>query len=113
MNYFSLKAGLVILAAMLLNSHIVFAAGAEAKKTLFVVQDSQFSVTGSDEQLSQSVIQQLQSDAKLAGYVQVSNRNGAISISGTVASVSMIYRIVEITKDLPGVQRVDVSQLDT
>jgi len=113
MKYFSLKAIAVIFTAMLMNSHLALAASTNSKANLFVVQDSRFAVAEHDALLSKVVIDQLQTDDKLTGYIQVSNRNGAISISGKVDSVSMIFRIFEITKDLPGVEKVDVSQLDT
>lgn len=66
-----------------------------------------------DQQLVRELIEQLQSDSKLSGHLELSSRNGNISISGRVNEVTMIYRAVEIIKRNSSVKHVDARELDT
>lgn len=109
-NYQSMA---VLAVAMLFSTSVVFASSRYDNTTQFAVPAQQTVVTEQDRQLSELIIATLQADAKLAGLMELSNRNGAIVVSGKVASVAMIYRVVELTRNLPGVRSVDVSKLDT
>lgn len=67
-----------------------------------------------DLRISQAVQARLIEDAKVIPTMplHVSTYQGRVAISGEVESVPMIYRTVELARAIPGVQTVNVDDLD-
>lgn len=100
-------------ATLLLSSSFVFAGQQKPDVELSIALAEQPSGSALDSELTNVLLATLQADTKIKGVLHVSSRSGAVAVSGTVTSVAMIYRVVELVRDLPGVNSVDVTKLDT
>lgn len=69
----------------------------------------------SDAAITANVSARLMHDEKMRskGPIIVSTRDGEVTLSGKVATVPMIYRAVELTREVPGVRHVDDENLTT
>jgi osmotically-inducible protein OsmY len=84
-----------------------------ANTPLEVVADiTPFTLSSADQQLNNDAIERLRADDKIRGDIAVTTQRGQISLRGTVEEVAMIYRSVEILRDMEGVKQIDVSLLN-
>ena len=70
-----------------------------------VVEATPFTMTAEDRRLTELAVQRLRDDELIQGRI-------AVSAIGGVRSVPMIYRAVEVLRDLDAVRAVDVDELD-
>lgn len=90
-------------------------AGVEVKVTegLEVAAACQpFTMSDADTELSEKVMAALRADPELRGRIGVTVLDGQVLLSGTVASVPMIYRAVETSRKITGSTRVNADRLD-
>ncbi len=99
--------------AIILSCTSVFAVEQYSNENLYIELNERRDATDADRQLSEALRSTLLADSKLVGVLSIRHYQGKVAISGSVTSVGMIYRIVELTKDLPGVHSVNVTNLDT
>jgi osmotically-inducible protein OsmY len=68
-----------------------------------------------DRQLAERVATVLQADPRIEVLwpLHVAAYNGTVRITGRVRSVPMIYRAVELTRTVDGVEAIDVEQLES
>ena len=71
-----------------------------------------FTMTDQDREISERVMESLRADDKLRGRIAVSVLNGQVLLSGTVDSVPMIYRAVEVSRRVTGNSRVNADRLE-
>ena len=66
-----------------------------------------------DQAISAQVDAALKADTKLVGAtpITVSTKNGIVSLSGSLQSVGMVYRAIEIARRVEGVKKVDDAAL--
>ena len=69
-------------------------------------------MTAEDRRLTELAVQRLRDDELIQGRIAVSAIGGVVMLSGGVRSVPMIYRAVEVLRDLDAVRAVDVDELD-
>ncbi len=101
-------------AITLLSSGPTYANQSHEANTVYVQAGSYIGPQSSEDQrLVSELIKQIQSDHKLSGQLELTSRNGSVAITGRVAEVTMIYRVVEIIKRNSSVKNIDVRQLDT
>lgn len=85
----------------------------QATGSVEVAADCQpFTMTDQDRELSERVMESLRADDKLRGRIAVSVLNGQVLLSGTVDSVPMIYRAVEVSRRVSGSNRVNADRLE-
>lgn len=77
-----------------------------------VVEATPFTMTAEDRRLTELAVQRLRDDELIQGRIAVSAIGGVVMLSGGVRSVPMIYRAVEVLRDLDAVRAVDVDELD-
>ncbi|MDT0499167.1 hypothetical protein RM530_17630 [Algiphilus sp. W345] len=77
-----------------------------------VVEATPFTMTAEDRRLTELAVQRLRDDELIQGRIAVSAIGGVVMLSGGVRSVPMIYRAVEVLRDLNAVRAVDVDELD-
>ena len=77
-----------------------------------VVEATPFTMTAEDRRLTELAVQRLRDDELIQGRIAVSAIGGVVMLSGGVRSVPMIYRAVEVLRDLDAVRAVDVNELD-
>ena len=77
-----------------------------------VVEATPFTMTAEDRRLTELAVQRLRDDELIQGRIAVSAIGGVDMLSGGVRSVPMIYRAVEVLRDLDAVRAVDVDELD-
>lgn len=71
-----------------------------------------FTSSPAEQALTQKAIETLQADEKLKGVITVETHGNTVNLAGTVHSVAMIYRSVEVLRD-NGVDNVDVNRLES
>lgn len=70
--------------------------------------------TTADRAVTQQVADVLSSDSWLSGTrIVVTTRDGVVSLWGAVDTAPMIYRAVELTREVPGVKSINTRDLDT
>lgn len=87
--------------------------GFEAKSPrVEVVQDfTPFKMSEADLAITREVIAVLEADPLLKGNIRVSTLNGVVMLAGTVKSVPMIYRAVELSRKIANVHQVETNEL--
>ena len=87
--------------------------GFEAKSPhVEVVQDfTPFKMSEADLAITREVIAVLEADPLLKGNIRVSTLNGVVMLAGTVKSVPMIYRAVELSRKVSNVHQVETNEL--
>lgn len=87
--------------------------GFEAKSPhVEVVQDfTPFTMSEADLAITREVIAVLEADPLLKGNIRVSTLNGVVMLAGTVKSVPMIYRAVELSRKIANVNQVETNEL--
>lgn len=113
MKLFKINSLVMFVIAIMLSCTSVFAADQYSNKNLYIELSEPRDATETDRQLSEALRTTLLADSKLVGVLNIRHYQGKVAISGSVTSVGMIYRVVELTKDLPGVRSVNVRNLDT
>lgn len=76
------------------------------------VEDTPFTMSEADLALTEAAVERLRTDAQIQGSISVSALDGVIMLQGGVRSVPMIYRAVELLRDLEAVREVNVDGLD-
>ncbi|EIT71436.1 BON domain-containing protein [Hydrocarboniphaga sp.] len=77
-----------------------------------VVQDfTPFKMSEADLAITREVIAVLEADPLLKGNIRVSTLNGVVMLAGTVKSVPMIYRAVELSRKISNVHQVETNEL--
>ncbi|WP_374679675.1 BON domain-containing protein [Hydrocarboniphaga effusa] len=77
-----------------------------------VVQDfTPFKMSEADLAITREVIAVLEADPLLKGNIRVSTLNGVVMLAGTVKSVPMIYRAVELSRKIANVNQVETNEL--
>ncbi len=77
-----------------------------------VVQDfTPFKMSEADLAITREVIAVLEADPLLKGNIRVSTLNGVVMLAGTVKSVPMIYRAVELSRKIANVHQVETNEL--
>lgn len=61
----------------------------------------------SDAAITRRVADALERDSRIRGQVSVSTHAGVVRLSGSVESVAMIYRAIEISRAIEGVRRIN------
>lgn len=71
-------------------------------------------ITDSDAAITAKVQAALAADKRLQvrAPLEVETRNGVVSIAGDVATAPMVYRAVEVTRDIEGVTKVNTDRLE-
>lgn len=65
-----------------------------------------------DRELTQKVTAALSADPALKGEtIAVSTQNGVLRLSGEMSSVAMIYRVIETSRKVQGVRRINDNDL--
>jgi hyperosmotically inducible protein len=60
-----------------------------------------------DTATTQRIADALDNDTRIRGQITVSTQAGVVRLSGSVESVAMIYRAIEISRAIEGVRRVN------
>jgi osmotically-inducible protein OsmY len=71
-----------------------------------------FTMSEADRKLAAEVVQTLQQDHRIKGRIEVSAFNGQVALAGTVDTVPMIYRAVELADRNPAVREISVDRLE-
>ncbi|MGQ0620569.1 MAG: BON domain-containing protein [Panacagrimonas sp.] len=71
-------------------------------------------VTDNDALITSKVQAALAADKRLQvrAPLDVETRNGVVSIAGDVVTAPMVYRAVEVTRDIEGVKQVNTDRLE-
>lgn len=99
---------------MLAATLLFFGVAAQASSNDLMVAEATgpFTSSPAEQALTQKAIETLQADDKLKGVITVESHGDTVNLAGTVHSVAMIYRSVEVLRD-NGVDKVDVGRLET